>query len=114
MLIHILLRRTSDIIYPDYTGETFAVRPNENHKWYYRSEMMPDDVSLIRSVNKVNLFLPHALFQVLLIKCFDSKVEPGLSRMSPHTAFILPEVPEGCLHRQSIEVRALVFHEEEA
>jgi hypothetical protein len=46
-----------------------------------------------------------------LIKCFDSKLD-GRARRVPHTAFNIPgtEEKEG---RESIEVRCLVFHEDD-
>lgn len=60
-------------------------------RWFYKSNLTPDEV--------------------LLIKCFDSKLD-GRARRVPHTAFHVPgtENKEG---RESIEVRALVFHEDE-
>jgi len=61
-------------------------------RWFYKSGLTPDEV--------------------LLIKCFDSKLD-GRARRVPHTAFHIPgtENNEG---RESIEVRALVFHENES
>lgn len=106
--------RVSDLIYPTYTGETFAIRPNENHKWYFQSDMMPDDVSLSSYCGSpCNYWNLTSMLQVLLFKCFDSKVAPGLSRMTPHTAFFNPDAPKDIPHRHSIEVRALVFHNED-
>jgi hypothetical protein len=46
---------------------------------------------------------------VILIKCFDSKKD-GRARRVPHTAFHIPGT-EDAESRESIEVRALVFHE---
>ena len=79
------------LIYPDRRGETLTVRPNEKHRWYYLYGQTPEEV--------------------LLIKCFDSKLD-GRARRVPHTAFVNPET-EGEMARESIEVRALVFHEDE-
>lgn len=82
------------LIYPNREGETYTVRPNTAHKWYYRYGQTPNIVTLI--------------------KCFDSKVD-GRARRVPHTAFVNPETaakgeyPE----RESIEIRALVFHPED-
>ena len=76
------------LIYPDRVGETFTVRPNPGHRWFYLKEQTPSEV--------------------MLIKCFDSKVD-GRARRAPHSAFIDPET-EGESPRESIEVRALVFH----
>jgi hypothetical protein len=47
--------------------------------------------------------------EVLLIKCFDSKTD-GRARRVPHSAFI-DEERENEVTRESIEVRALVFNE---
>jgi hypothetical protein len=80
------------LIYPNRRGETYTVKPNRNHKWFYLRGQTPEEV--------------------LLIKCFDSKVD-GRARRVPHTAF----VDERTAHergRESIEVRALVFHEDQA
>ena len=77
------------LIYPNRKGETLQVRHNESHKWFYKSNLSPDEA--------------------LLIKCFDSKTD-GRARRVPHTAFEDPDTVEGTPARESIEVRALVFH----
>jgi hypothetical protein len=76
------------LIYPDREGETCSVRPSEGHKWHYLYKQTPGEV--------------------LLIKCFDSKTD-GRARRVPHSAFV-DEGHEGEVARESIEVRALVFH----
>ncbi|KAK4694614.1 hypothetical protein P7C71_g2998, partial [Lecanoromycetidae sp. Uapishka_2] len=76
------------LIYPDRVGETFTVRPNEGHRWFYLREQTPGEV--------------------MLIKCFDSKRD-GTARRAPHSAFV-DRGAEGESPRESIEVRALVFH----
>ncbi|MCJ1275437.1 hypothetical protein MMC21_003240 [Puttea exsequens] len=70
--------------YPDRTGETAAVR-HENEQWHYWSGMQNQER--------------------LLLECFDS--EKG-GRV-PHTAFVDERSPVGARSRESIEVRALVF-----
>ncbi|KAG9793214.1 high affinity methionine permease, partial [Aureobasidium melanogenum] len=80
-----------DLIYPDRRGETYTVRPNPEHKWYYLYGQTPEEV--------------------VLIKCFDSKLD-GRARRVPHTAFVNPETVDAPA-RESIEVRTLVFHEDE-
>ncbi|EGX90685.1 hypothetical protein CCM_07105 [Cordyceps militaris CM01] len=77
------------LIYPNRNGETFSVRHSPGQRWYYRSGLAPD--------------------QALLIKCFDSKTD-GRARRVPHTAFEDPDTPADAPTRESIEVRALVFH----
>ncbi|GAB1313742.1 hypothetical protein MFIFM68171_03952 [Madurella fahalii] len=78
------------LIYPHRKGETFAVKPNPAHRWYFKYAQRPDEVTLI--------------------KCFDSVTAPGVARRVPHSAFVDPaeEDKEG---RESIEVRALVFYD---
>ena len=76
------------LIYPNREGETYAVRANPNIRWYYRYGQTPE--------------------QVTLIKCYDSKTD-GRARRTPHSAFVNPET-ENEAPRESIEVRALVFH----
>jgi len=73
--------------YPHRTGETAAVRYNDDQKFYYWSGMTNDE----------RLFL----------KCFDS--QEGVGQRVPHTAFVDSRTPEGAKGRESIEVRALVY-----
>jgi hypothetical protein len=79
----------TDLLYPDRTGETYSVTFAPGQRWHYWSAMQPDEA--------------------LLLKCYDS-VETGVTRFSPHTAFVDPRVdPASAPARQSIELRALVF-----
>jgi len=82
----------TELIYPDRRGETLAVKPNDAHRWHYKSGLTPAEV--------------------ILIKCFDSKTD-GRARRVPHTAFVDPGAPADAPTRESIEVRALVFHEDD-
>ncbi|KAI1779187.1 hypothetical protein F4818DRAFT_241617 [Hypoxylon cercidicola] len=77
------------LIYPTRKGATFAVRHTDRHRWYYKRGLTPNEV--------------------LLIKCFDSKTD-GRARRVPHTAFVDPKTKDDAPARESIEVRALVFH----
>jgi len=79
----------SDLVYRDRVGETYAVKYNRNHRWFYVPEMQPDEA--------------------LLLKCFESKTD-GRARFMPHTAFEDPTAPADVLPRESIELRTLVFH----
>ncbi|KAL1950372.1 hypothetical protein VTO73DRAFT_5496 [Trametes versicolor] len=78
------------LIYPEREGGTYSVRYNPGHKWYYLADQTPDEVTLI--------------------KCYDS--EEDRARLTPHTAFPDKTAPKNAPHRQSIEVRALVFDTE--
>jgi hypothetical protein len=79
----------SDLIYPDRRGETYSVRYNPNHRWFYFPEMTADEA--------------------LLLKCYDSTTD-GRTQFGPHTAFVDPTTPPDTPPRESIEIRALVFH----
>jgi len=79
------------LVYPDRVGETYAVKANEAHRWYFKYAMGTEEV--------------------VLIKCFDSKVD-GRARRVPHTAFV-DGAEEAGEARESIEIRALVFHEDD-
>ena len=47
--------------------------------------------------------------EALLLKCYDS-ADDGRTRFGPHTAFTDPTTPVDAAPRESIELRALVFH----
>jgi len=79
----------SDLIYPNRNGETYSVKFNPDHRWFYFSEMAVDEA--------------------LLLKCYDSATD-GRARFAPHTAFVDPTTPEDAPPRESIELRTLVFH----
>jgi hypothetical protein len=78
----------TDLLYRDRTGETYSVTYDAGQRWYYWSEMQPNEA--------------------LFLKCYDS-AETGVTRFSPHTAFADPRVDASAPPRQSIELRALVF-----
>lgn len=79
----------SDLIYPSRQGETYSVKFNPDHRWFYFPEMTAD--------------------QALLLKCYDSATN-GRARFAAHTAFVDPTTPADALPRESIELRTLVFH----
>lgn len=77
----------SDLVYAHVRGETYRVEYNPAHRWYYFSQMQPDEA--------------------LLIRIHDSATD-GRARLSFHTSFDNPLTP-GAPPRESIEARALVF-----
>jgi hypothetical protein len=79
----------SELVYPNRVGETYSVVFDPAHRWFYVPEMRPDEA--------------------LLLKCYDSKTD-GRARFAPHSAFIDPSAPSNPRPRESIEMRALVFH----
>lgn len=77
----------SDLVYRDKVGETFSVKANPAHRWYYYPQLRPDEA--------------------LLLKIHDSRRD--VARLSAHTAFDDPTTPKDAPPRRSIELRALVF-----
>jgi len=74
--------------YPNRVGQTYRLRYNPAHRWFYFPEMRRDEA--------------------LVFKVFDSEKD-GRARFTPHTSFDLPDPPPGAPPRQSIEARALAF-----
>ncbi|KAJ4305756.1 hypothetical protein N0V90_001287 [Kalmusia sp. IMI 367209] len=71
-----------------FKGEQWVVRHNPDHRWYYKHQLTPSEV--------------------LLIKCFDS--DTSVARRSLHSAFEDPTY-QNRESRQSIEVRCLVCYD---
>jgi len=78
------------LIYPNREGETYVVKPNPSHRWYFKFGQRPDEP--------------------LFIKCFDSIDDGSVARRVPHTAFEDAEF-NGEPPRESIEARTLVFYD---
>jgi len=70
-------------------GETYSVKFNPAHRWFYFPEMMT--------------------YEALLLKWHDSETDRR-ARFAPHTAFVDPTTPADAPLRESIELRTLVFH----
>ena len=79
----------SDLVYRDRVGETYSVKYNPAHAWYYVPEMRRDEG--------------------LLLKCSDTRTDVA-ARFMPHTSFTDPTTPPDAFPRESIELRTLVFH----
>ena len=62
-----------------------------DHKFYYVKDMDVDDA--------------------LMFKCYDSR--GSFTRFTPHTGFVDPRPPADAPPRESIEIRAYVFWENE-
>jgi hypothetical protein len=79
----------SDLVYRHRVGETYSVKYNPEHQWYYVPEMRRDEA--------------------LLLKIADTRTDIP-ARFMPHTSFTDPTTPPNARPRESIEVRTLVFH----
>ncbi|KAK6201980.1 hypothetical protein LQW54_009193 [Pestalotiopsis sp. IQ-011] len=71
-----------------YKGEQWVVRHNPAHRWYFKHQLKPEEV--------------------LLIKCFDS--DKAVARRALHSAFEDPDY-QSEESRQSIEVRCIVLYD---
>jgi hypothetical protein len=74
--------------YPHRVGQTYRLRYNPRHRWFYFPQMRRDEA--------------------IVFKVFDSATD-GRARFTPHTSFVDPQTPPGAPPRQSIEVRTLAF-----
>ena len=74
--------------YPHRVGQTYRLKYNSNHRWFYFPQMRRDEA--------------------LVFKVFDSEKD-GRARFTPHTSFADPTSPPNAPRRQSIEVRAFAF-----
>jgi len=75
---------------PNHTGEISLATHNPKHKWFYYSDMNPDEV--------------------LIFKTFDSD-NGGRVPYAIHTAIDISERFPDAVPRESIETRAFVFYE---
>lgn len=80
-----------DLETPAHVGEVFSFQHNPQHRWYYASDMQPDEV--------------------IFLKCFDTALD-GRARYTGHTGFRNPECPEDFVARESIEARTVVVFDE--
>jgi hypothetical protein len=74
--------------YPHRVGQTYRLKFNPRHQWFYFPEMRRDEA--------------------LVFKVYDSEKD-GRARFTPHTSFIDPASSADAPPRQSIEVRAFAF-----
>ena len=79
-----------NITTPAHSGVIYSLHHNPSHRWFFASEMQPDEV--------------------LLLKCYDSRKD-GRARFMPHTGFKNPSCPRDFVARESIEARTLVVFE---
>lgn len=78
----------SDLVYPDWVGETYSFHHNPAHRWYHVPGQRPDEP--------------------VLLKIYDSRTD-GTARLTAHTSFEDPTSAPDAPPRRSIELRALVF-----
>jgi hypothetical protein len=74
--------------YPNRVGQTYAVKYNPAHRWYWFPRMRRDEA--------------------LVFKVYDSLTD-GRARWTAHTAFNDPTAPANAHPRESIEIRTFAF-----
>jgi hypothetical protein len=74
--------------YPNRIGQTYRLKYNPAHRWFYFPELARDEA--------------------IVFKVYDSAGD-GRARFTPHTSFADPATPPGAPPRQSIEARLLAF-----
>src|SRR6266699_214017 len=74
--------------YPHRVGETYRIRHNPAHRWFYFPQMRRDEA--------------------LVFKVFDS-AKDGRAPFTAHSSFDDPTTPAGAPPRQSIEARTFAF-----
>lgn len=78
----------AEIRYPERSGEIYVLKHSPLHRWHYFSGMTTREV--------------------LVFKQYDSQAS-GVSRFTPHAAFLDPAAPANAPLRASIEARCLVL-----
>jgi len=76
-------------VYPGWVGELAYVAHRPEHRWYWFPGMTREEA--------------------VLFKVYDSLNDGSTARWVAHTAFV-PKTSEVSAHRESIEIRALVFY----
>lgn len=74
--------------YPDRVGQTYRLKYNPGHRWFYFPRMRRDEA--------------------IVFKVYDSEKD-GRARFTPHSSIDDPGTPPGAPPRQSIEMRSLAF-----
>jgi hypothetical protein len=74
--------------YPNRVGQTYSIKCNPAHRWYWFPRMERDEA--------------------LVFKVYDS-MKDGRARWTAHTAFDDPTAPPNARPRESIEIRTLAF-----
>jgi hypothetical protein len=74
--------------YPGRVGQTYAMKYNPKHKWYWFPRMRRDEA--------------------IVFKVFES-LKDGRARWTAHSAFEDPNTPPNAAPRESIEIRTIAF-----
>ena len=84
---------SNDLVYADRRGQTYAVRHDPAHRWYYFAGQRRDEVTVF-------------------VHYDSARALDAVTGACPHTAFEHPQTPAEATPRQSIEMRALAWYED--
>jgi len=109
---HDIVPTTLKYYAPNPDGETYSCKYNPNQRWYYYSDMTPQDVLFIKCYDSYS----RALSEVTVGGWDDVNKElvRDIAGLTPHTAFYDEEAAKSGIKRDSIEVRALVFYDDDS
>jgi cephamycin C biosynthesis protein len=98
------------LVYPPPlpNGETYSIVYNPQHRWYYWSKMIPDEVLLLKCYDSASRALSTVKASAAQV---DETLLKDVAGLTPHTAFYDGQGATEGPSRQSIEVRALVFYD---
>lgn len=89
-------------------GETYSVLYNPQHRWYYWSQMTPDEVLLLKCYDSASQALTTVKESAAEV---DETLLRDVAGLTPHTAFYDAQAANEGPTRNSIEVRALAFYD---
>jgi len=100
----------TNLVYPPPlpVGETYSLKYNDKHRWWFWSQMTPDDVLLLKIYDSASR-------EMTKVKVAGADVQESelldVAGTTPHTSFLDEEAAKKGIQRHSIEVRTLVFYD---
>lgn len=107
----------TDIVFPDYLGETYNFWPNPNHRFYFLDGQEAHEAWMIKCFDSASSISPE------IAQCmYHSRLAPSrpvlsltndhLAAVSPHVSFpyLKSNGTEAPRLRESVEVRSFVFY----
>lgn len=109
-------RVPTDIIFPDYLGETYNFWPNSEHRFYYIDQQLPEEAWMIKCFDSATEDDPQ-IAQCMSFPSFGYHrciaVITNFITVTPHVSFPYSRKTDySSTMRESVEVRAFVFYKE--
>jgi len=94
---------------PHSYAEAYYVKYNPNHRWWFWSEMTPNDVIMFKCYDSASRALTHV--KECKAEVLESELQ-DVAGLIPHTAFFDEEgSKKSSEQRYSVEIRALVLYD---